>query len=82
MKGDKGIEQSHLNLQQVEKALLSYQRPHPEFAGTLLGFDDYVSMFCPFTLLPRPLTNLPHRYGARGRDRVVRFLRCHIADFN
>lgn len=49
----------------------------PEFAGTLLGFDDYVSLYTSSnTVLGRSVLTMAGRYGLRGRDGVVSDIDC------
>lgn len=44
-----------------------------EFAGTLLGFDDYVSKYCECdTIIDVSMLTQALRYGSGGCDRVVR----------
>jgi small nuclear ribonucleoprotein (snRNP)-like protein len=42
-----------------------------EFTGTLLGFDDFVSKSLNHVSVDRRDPSLLHRYGSRGRYRVV-----------
>jgi small nuclear ribonucleoprotein (snRNP)-like protein len=42
-----------------------------EFTGTLLGFDDFVSKSLNHVLAIVGISSLLHRYGSRGRYRVV-----------
>ena len=55
---------------------------YSEFAGTLLGFDDYVStsLLLSPSFTRYPLTKSALRYGARGCDRVVGFSLCPASD--
>ena len=66
MKGDKG-DLSHPKI--YHRSLTDVES---EFAGTLLGFDDYVSKFYNFFISLRDQeADLRVRYGAGGRDRIV-----------
>lgn len=48
-----------------------------EFAGTLLGFDDYVSQYTSSnTVLGRRVLTMAGRYGLRGRHGIVSEVDC------
>ena len=81
MKGDKGKclsknKVSHLQRSAAKLAVYS------EFAGTLLGFDDYVStsLLLVVCFTRNRLTYSLLRYGAGGCDRVVGSSLCRASD--
>ena len=83
---------SYLNCNPFSEPRLSNDSPSGalEFAGTLLGFDDYVSMYLLLPLSPvlsgsSPLCSIQEcsahtgrRHGPRGRDGIVRPIRTPI----
>ena len=73
MKGDKGNSNTK-SLPRVQGGSANVPTLFPEFAGTLLGFDDYVSTSLHLSGLANMghLTQLSHRYGIRGCYRIVR----------
>lgn len=80
MKGDKGKQPIFSAIH--NEALLSYC-PCLEFAGTLLGFDDYVSRSALSSSCDiEHVTNPSLRHGAGRRDRIVRFLFYVAGDHN
>jgi hypothetical protein len=74
MKGDKGTISFGIQLQ-------AYTYWQPEFSGTLLGFDDYVSKSSPGPLWWLSILISASRYGARRRYGVVRTSSSHCFDF-